>query len=366
MTASAVTRRAGLTEVPGLRVGHFARRGGGWRSGTTVVLADGGAIASGEARGGGPGTRETDLLRPEAMIERIDAICLSGGSAYGLATTDGVMAHLAAAGRGFRVGPGPADVVPIVPTAVIFDLGRGGRFDCRPDATFGRRAAERATRGPVVTGAVGAGTGAQAGWLQGGIGSARTELADGTIVAALAVVNAAGRVIDPSTGLPWFHAGSGLRRPPASERRALAAYIDSCIAEALPPPASAPAEPHRGGSPPLNTTIGVVACSARLTKAECHKVAQVAHDGLARAVRPVHSMFDGDTIFALSTGRDELPQPVLPEHLADRARGVALNAVLEAAADCFAAACAIGVIDAVSGGAALSYRDLCPGAFGAR
>lgn len=357
MTASAVTRRAGLTEVPGLRVGHFARRSGGWRSGTTVVLADGGAIASGEARGGGPGTRETDLLRPEAMIERIDAICLSGGSAYGLATTDGVMAHLAAAGRGFRVGPGPADVVPIVPTAVIFDLGRGGRFDCRPDATFGRRAAERATRGPVVTGAVGAGTGAQAGWLQGGIGSARTELADGTIVAALAVVNAAGRVIDPSTGLPWVHAGSGLRRPAASERRALAAYIDASIAATLAPST---------GSPPLNTTIGVVACSARLTKAECHKLAQVAHDGLARAVRPVHSMFDGDTIFALSTAVGELAEPPLPEHFRSRARAVAFNAVLEAGADCFAAACTSGVIDAESGGGTLAYRDLCPSAFGRR
>ena len=176
MTAAAVTRRAGLTEVPGLRVGHFARRSGGWRTGTTVVLADAGAIASGEARGGGPGTRETDLLRPEAMIERIDAICLTGGSAYGLAAADGVMAHLAARGRGFRVGPGAEHVVPIVPTAVIFDLGRGGAFDRRPDATFGRRAAERARRGPVATGAVGAGTGAQAGWLQGGVGTARTEL----------------------------------------------------------------------------------------------------------------------------------------------------------------------------------------------
>jgi L-aminopeptidase/D-esterase-like protein len=359
-------QRAGITEVPGLRVGHFERRTPGWRTGTTVLLADGGAVASGEARGGGPGTRETDLLEPEAMIERIDAIWLTGGSAYGLAAADGVMAALAERGQGFRVGPNTEQVVPIVPTAVIFDLGRGGRFDRRPDADFGRRAVQRARRGPVVTGAVGAGTGAQAGWLQGGVGTARTELADGTVVAALVVVNAAGRVIDPSTGLPWFHTGSGLRRPPASERRALAAYIDSCIAEALPPPASAPAERHRGGSPPLNTTIGVVACSARLTKAECHKLAQVAHDGLARAVRPVHSMFDGDTIFALSTAVGELAVPPLPEHLRSRSRAVALNTVLDAGADCFAAACTVGVVDARSGGAALAYRDLCPGAFGQR
>ncbi len=358
MPTSTLTRRAGLTEVPGLRVGHFARRGPGWRTGTTVVLADGGAVASGEARGGGPGTRETDLLRPEAMIERIDAICLTGGSAFGLAAADGVMAHLAESGRGFRVGPGVDHLVPIVPAAVIFDLGRGGRFDHRPDATFGRRAAERATGGPVVTGAVGAGIGAQSGWLQGGVGSARTELTDGTVIAALAVVNAAGRVIDPSSGLPWMHAGSGLRRPAASERRALAAYVEACAASSMPA-AATPA-------PPLNTTIGVVACSARLTKAECHKFAQVAHDGLARAIRPVHSMFDGDTIFALSTAVGELAEPPLPEHLRSRARAVAFNAVLEAGAECFAAACTVGMIDARSGGAALAYRDLCPSAFGER
>jgi L-aminopeptidase/D-esterase-like protein len=357
MTDTAPVQRAGLNEVPGLRIGHVQRRGGGWRTGTTVVVADGGAVASGEVRGGGPGTRETDLLAPAAAMQRIDAICLTGGSAYGLAAADGVMAHLAERGIGFRVGPEADQLVPIVPTAVIFDLGRGGRFDRRPDASFGRRATQRAGRGPVPTGAVGAGTGAQAGWLQGGVGTARVELPGGVVVGALAVVNAAGRVIDPASGLPWVHAGSGLRRPPTSERRALAAYVDACLAAAAPPPVAAP---------PLNTTIGVVACSARLTKAECHKVAQVTHDGLARAVRPVHSMFDGDTIFAISTCAGELPEPELPEHLLSRSRAVALNAVLEAAADCFAAACTIGVIDAVSSGAALAYRDLCPSAFGRR
>lgn len=354
MAKEPTLRRAGITEVPGLRVGHVTRRGAGWLTGTTVVLCDTPAIASGEARGGGPGTRETDLLAPHATMDRIDAICLTGGSAYGLAAADGVMAHLAERGQGFRVGPNPEQIVPIVPAAVIFDLGRGGRFDRRPDASFGRRAAERAGRGPVVTGAVGAGTGAQAGWLQGGVGTARTILPDGTVVAALAVVNAAGRVIDPSTGLPWFHAGSGLRRPPASERKLLAAYEATQIG-ALSQPA-----------PPLNTTIGVVACSARLTKAECHKLAQVAHDGLARAIRPVHSMFDGDTIFAVSTAVGELPEPPLPEHLRNRARAVAFNAVLEAGADSFAAACTIGVVDARSSSGALAYRDLCPGAFGER
>ena len=172
-------------------------------------------------------------------------------------------------------------------------------------------------------------------------------LSNGVIVGALAVVNAAGSVVSPTTGLPWFHEGIDLRRPSAAERQALV--------DATTPP-----------SAPVNTTIGVVATSAALSKAECRKMASVAHDGLARAIRPVHSMFDGDTIFALSTGAGELPEPELPEHLRGRARGVALNAVLEAAADCFAAACTIGVIDAVSGGAALAYRDLCPSAFGRR
>ena len=244
--------------MPGLRVGHADRRGQGWRTGTTVVLADGGAVAGGEVRGGGPGTRETDLLAAHAVIERVDAICLTGGSAYGLAAADGVMAHLAERDIGFRVGPEAGQVVPIVPTAVIFDLGRGGRFDRRPDASFGRRAAQRAARGPIATGAVGAGTGAQAGWLQGGVGTARRELPGGVMVAALAVVNAAGRVIDPSTALPWFHEGAGLRRPPASERRALAAYIDACLAAGVPSAATTTST----SGPPLNTTIGVVACSA--------------------------------------------------------------------------------------------------------
>jgi putative pantetheine hydrolase len=138
------------------------------------------------------------------------------------------------------------------------------------------------------------------------------------------------------------------------------------MAAAMPAPATADGAAPAAPSPPLNTTIGVVACSARLTKAECHTLAQVAHDGLARAIRPVHSMFDGDTIFGLSTAVSELAEPPLPEHLRSRARAVAFNAVLEAGADCFAAACTIGVVDARSSGGALAYRDLCPGAYGER
>ncbi|MCU1502074.1 MAG: hydrolase, partial [Ilumatobacteraceae bacterium] len=209
--------RGGLTDVPGLRVGHAHRIGRGWRTGTTVVLAADGAVAGCDVRGGGPGTRETDLLRPEAMIDRIQAICLSGGSVYGLAAADGVVGWLEEHGIGFRVGQDVDQIVPIVPAAVIFDLGRGARFANRPDASFGRRAVQRASRGKVATGAVGAGAGAAAGGLQGGIGSASVVLPDGTVVAALAVVNAAGKVIDPASGLPWMSGGVGLRRPPASE-----------------------------------------------------------------------------------------------------------------------------------------------------
>ncbi len=358
MARAPLPRRGGLTDVPGLQVGHAQRIGRGWRTGTTVVLAADGAVAGCDVRGGGPGTRETDLLRPEAMIERVDAICLSGGSAYGLAAADGVLGWLEEHGIGFRVGQEPHQIVPIVPAAVIFDLGRGGRFTNRPDQAFGRRAVQRASSGTVATGTVGAGAGASAGGLQGGIGSASTVLADGTVVAALAVVNAAGKVIDPANGLPWMHAGLGLQRPSAAERTALRDYLASVAAVS-------PANASRARPPveTLNTTIGVVACSARLTKAECHKLASVAHDGLARAVRPVHSMFDGDTIFALATCVHELVAPTLPDYLVGRGRQLAFNAVLEAGAECFARACAGAVIEARSSGDLLAYRDLCPSAY---
>jgi L-aminopeptidase/D-esterase-like protein len=355
-----------LTDVAGLRVGHHQRRSRGWRTGTTVVLAREGAVAGCDVRGGGPGTRETDLLRPEAMIEEVHAICLSGGSAFGLAAAGGAMSWLEERGIGFAVGPDADQVVPIVPSAVIFDLGRGGVFRNRPDASFGYRAAQRARRTTSPTGAIGAGTGALAGGLQGGVGTASIRLADGVVVAALAVVNAAGQVIDPATGLPWMHDGLALRRPPSWERAALGLYLRSLA----PAPITASAADTgagpgaRAGS--LNTTIGVVATSARLTKVECSKFADVAHDGMARAIRPVHSMFDGDTVFSVATGFDELPMAISPAFRAGRSRAAALNSVLEAGAHCFALACTSAVLDAVGDGGAPTYRDLCPGAFAAR
>ena len=333
-----------ITDVPGVLVGHYQRRGRGWRTGTTVVRVEGGAMASCDVRGGGPGTHETDLLDPTAMIDRVQAICLSGGSAYGLSAAQGVMRWHEEHRAGFPVGPLPTHVVPIVPAAVIFDLGRGGVFANRPDEAFGYRACAAARAGAVAMGAVGAGTGAVASGLQGGVGTASVTLPDGIVVGALAVVNAAGQVISATTGLPRFHDGINLRRPLAAERRALVNAMQA-------PPT------------PLNTTIGVVATSAELTKPECRKMAAVAHDGLARAIRPVHSMFDGDTIFCLSTGDHTLTASNAVGLRRPDTRPGALNALLAAAADCFALACTRAVIDARSGGGAPSYVDLCASAF---
>ncbi len=330
-----------ITDVPGIRAGHFQRLGRGWRTGTTVALLPAGAVVGVDVRGGGPGTRETDLLRPEATIDTAHALCLTGGSAFGLAAAGGVMRYLEERQVGFPVGTAMTEVVPLVPAAVIFDLGRGGNFAHRPDDTFGYRAAAAARARPLANGAVGAGTGARARGLQGGVGTSSLLLPDGTIVAALAVVNAAGSVIDPATGLPWEPGDDHLRRPNATERAALAAQMKAAV-------------------PALNTTIGIVATTAALSKAEAGKFAAVAHDGLARAVRPVHSLLDGDTIFGVACGRDSLASDGQPA----RARLTRLNAVLDAGAQCFARACTNAIVRAQGGGADPAYRDLCPSAVG--
>jgi L-aminopeptidase/D-esterase-like protein len=342
-----LTAGGSLTDVPGIRVGHAQRSTRGWRTGTTVVLLPPDTVGGVDVRGGGPGTRETDLLHPTASMDTVHAICLTGGSAFGLAAAGGVMHLLETRGVGFRVGPGDHDVVPIVPAAVIFDLGRGGTFDHRPDEDFGVRAARAARATPVVTGSVGAGTGARSHGLQGGVGTASVTLADGVVVAAIAVVNSAGSVIDPDTGLPWEPGSLRLRRPSMSDRDALRRHLDAA-------------------TPPLNTTIGVVATTAAMSKAECSRFATVAHDGLARAIRPVHSMFDGDVIFGMATGRDDLGSMAdIAESGAapQRPRAQRINAILEAGAACFAAACTDAVVLAAATGSDPSYRDLCPSGF---
>jgi putative pantetheine hydrolase len=347
--------RNDLTDVPGLRVGHHQRRGPRWRTGTTVVLCPPGTVGGVDVRGGGPGTRETDLLDPRALIHEVHAVCLSGGSAYGLAAADGVMAWLEEQRTGFPVGEDPAWVVPIVPAAVIFDLGRGGTLTNRPDASFGRRAAVAAarSRGQVVQGAVGAGTGAVAGGLQGGVGSASAVLDDGTVVAALAVINAAGAVLDLADGV--LHGIRSLRPGEGPRRRPTRADVRAA-AELL---ATLPPAPR-----PISTTIGVVATDAELTKAECAKLASVAHDGLARAVVPAHGMTDGDTIFGLSTGERPLgPDPSAPVRFGDPgSRPARLNAVLGAAATAFTCAIVRGLLAASGRPDRPAYRELYPSA----
>ena len=198
-----LTSRQNEWVIEGFEIGHHTADGDGWLTGTTVVLAQGGAIGGVDVRGGGPGTRETDLLHPTTVIDRIDAVVLTGGSAYGLAAANGVMAGLEAAGVGWPVGLAPHEVVPIVPAAVIFDLGRGGVFGNRPTDEFGKLALAAATVQRPETGSVGAGTGAVCGGIKGGFGYAETELESGVSVAAAVVVNAAGSVVDSESGRLW-------------------------------------------------------------------------------------------------------------------------------------------------------------------
>ena len=280
----------GLTAVVGLEVGHFTdtRR----PTGCTVILTPEGAVGGVDVRGAAPGTRETELLSPLNTVEHVHAILLAGGSAFGLDAAGGVMRWLDE--RGFGVVVGPARV-PIVPAAILFDLWVGDA-GIRPDAASGYAACDAATTDPVHEGNVGAGTGAAVGKLfgiaramRGGLGSASITVG-GLTVGALVAVNAIGDVIDPNTGLPVAGArtvdGSALLGTMQALRRG-----------------DVPAQMQPGSA----TTLGVIATDAVLGKAQANKVAQMAHDGLARSINPVHTMGDGDTIFALATGASGLP-----------------------------------------------------------
>ncbi len=302
--------------IPGVLVGHHHRVEPGWNTGTTVVLVPGGAVGAVDGRGGAPGTRETDLLDPANLVQQVHAICLSGGSAYGLAAADGVMRWLSERSIGFQVGAQPHHVVPIVPGAVIFDLPMSD-WGNRPDSSFGYEACAAAAE-EFALGCVGAGAGARVGSLKGGVGTFSTTVGEHHI-GALAVVNAAGELVDRSTGLPWLPA-LGIE------------------------PVALPQRKPDG----LNTTIGVVAVDAALSKAECQRLAMAAQDGLARAVRPAHSMFDGDTVFALATGARPLAEP----------RVFALDALCAAAADVFAEAVVSGAREATTVNGVQAFRDL--------
>ena len=304
--------RGSLVDVPGLRLGHRSLGD----TGVTVVVAEdpAGMTAGVDVRGGGPGTRETDLLAPHNTVQRAHAIVLAGGSAFGLAAADGAMTALEAEGRGFPVfgeaAPGPR--VPIVPGAVIFDLVVGDPAH-RPTAADGAAAVRTAlTEGKSPrSGALGAGCGATAGVLRGGFGQASLRVGE-HVVAAGVVANPVGSVVDPATGLLYGDAS----------------------APALDPEAFARLERP---TPSLNTTIGVVATDAPVTKAQVARLAMTGHDGIARAVRPAHSPLDGDTLFAVSTAADAAG--VSPE---------VLHELSAAAADVVAAAIVAAVVEAES------------------
>ena len=338
-----------ITDVPGILVGHHDRAdedatvttstvpGRGWACGTTVVLAPPGTVGGVDVRGGAPGSRETELLDPANSVRHVDAVVLTGGSAFGLAAADGVMTWLEENGRGVQMTGG---VVPIVPAAVIFDLPVGAWAN-RPTAQFGHAAA-RAAGTEAAVGCVGAGTGARAGVLKGGVGTASVVLDCGVTVGALVVVNSAGAVVDPTTGLPWqadLIAEFGLHTPPAGQIAGYAA--------------------RHGELSPLNTTIAVIATDAVLNKAGCRRVAVAAQDGLARAIRPAHTPLDGDTVFVLATGAiavepsPDTPAAMLPDTSLVTALGIA-------AADCLARAVLAGVLAAESLAGIPSYRDLLP------
>ena len=278
----AATTTVGITAVEGIRVGHFTYPDD--PTGCTVVIAPAGTVGAADVRGGAPGTVETDLLDPVNSVQSVDAIFISGGSAFGLATRDGVVRYLEENGRGYPI-PG-VGVIPIVPGAIIFDLRVA---QVRPGPDCGYEAAAGATTGPVAEGSVGAGAGATVGKMlgmgramKGGTGTSSVALESGLVVGALAVVNAVGDVIDPRTA----QVVAGARNEDgtfADARRILRGEV--------PPPSQG-----------QNTTIVVVATNARLTKAQATKVAQMAQDGLARAIVPSHTPSDGDAVFTLATG----------------------------------------------------------------
>ena len=274
-----------LTRIPGIKVGHETDLAAA--TGCTVILCPPKTVGAVDVRGGAPGTRETDLLAAHNLVSEVTAVVLSGGSAFGLATADGVMRWHAERGIGYQSRSGVT--VPIVPAAILFDLttGEPGAY---PDADFGYRACQNATDAPVVMGSVGAGTGARIAALlgserasKGGIGSAVVALPGGLLVGALMAVNAVGNVIaangDVLAGLRAAD-GDGFDSVLDTMSGLMAAQLDSRE----------------------NTVIGAIVTNGALNKAQLHKVAQMAHDGIARAVNPAHTLYDGDTIFALATG----------------------------------------------------------------
>jgi L-aminopeptidase/D-esterase-like protein len=314
-------------------VGQYTRREAA--SGVSVVICERGAVGGVDVRGGAPCTRETDLLAPYNLVEKVQAVVLSGGSVYGLAAADGVVRWLAEKGCGLKLDD--THVVPIVPAASLFDLGRGADFVPPVDASWGDKACRAAASGPVACGSVGAGTGARAGAIKGGLGTASVVLGSGLTVAVLVAVNPRGSVVDLQTGRLW-------ERGPEWERE----FGDQAARRVRMPP---PPDLIPGG----NTTIGVVATDAVLNKTAAQKIAGMAHDGMARVIRPIHTLFDGDTVFCLGTGRKTLPET---DVLHAGGHAEAVNTLGHAAANCLARAIVRAVLSARSLGGMMAYRDL--------
>ena len=288
--------RNAITDVPGIRVGHAQDYEA--LTGCTVILCEAGAVGGVDQRGGAPGTRETDALHPMHLVQQVHAVVLAGGSAFGLDCASGAVRYLEERGVGFDVRVAR---VPIVPAAILFDLGIG-RADIRPDAAMGYQACLNASSKPPAEGNTGAGTGATVGKILGmgqamkaGIGTASIEISQGLVVGAIAAVNAFGDIIDPVNGAII----AGARAPGSGEKPDKA---EDYFADTLRVMQTMSSKPM-GFTRRENTVIGVVATNARLNKEQANKVAQMAQDGLARTVRPAHTMLDGDTIFALSFGK---------------------------------------------------------------
>lgn len=299
------------------------------------MLCPEGAVAGVDVRGAAPGTRETDLLAPVNLVEKVQAVVLSGGSAFGMAASDGVVRWLYEQKIGFPLDD--TEVVPIVPAAVLYDLGRGATFVPPICADWGKKACQAARTGPIESGSVGAATGALSYSMKGGLGTASMVTDSGLTVAALIAVNSLGSVIDPDSGRPWE-----LRLEIDGEFGA-----QGQRAVVVPPPA-----------PPAvvqNTTIGVVATDAILTKPQAQKVAQMAQDGFARAIRPAHTMFDGDTVFCVATGKK--PLSATPGFFA-APQAQALTDLGDAVASCVARAIIHGVLRATSMNQMTAFSEL--------
>jgi L-aminopeptidase/D-esterase-like protein len=285
-----------ITDIPGISVGHAQDEEA--LTGCTVILCEDGAIGGVDQRGGAPGTRETDAMHPMHLVNEVHAVVLAGGSAFGLDAATGVVNFLEERGVGFDVRVAR---VPIVPAAILFDLGIG-RSDVRPDADMGYQACQNASTAPPAEGNIGAGTGAtvgkiigMAGAMKSGIGTASLEIGSGVLVGAIAAVNVFGDVIDPATG--QIIAGARVvQKGPVKIGKGPYFADTMCVMESLI------GRTMLGFMSRENTAIGIVATNARLNKEQINKVAQMAQDGLARTVRPAHTMLDGDTIFALATG----------------------------------------------------------------